>query len=81
MGKGDRKTRRGKIIKGTFGVSRPKRTSKSKDSAKVESKSKAKTSASKASAKSTARKPAASRGGKTALKGAKTTAEEKKSEK
>ncbi len=24
MGKGDRKTRRGKIIKGSFGVSRPK---------------------------------------------------------
>lgn len=25
MGKGDKKTRRGKIAKGTFGVSRPKK--------------------------------------------------------
>ena len=28
MGKGDRKTRRGKLIKGTFGNSRPKRGKK-----------------------------------------------------
>lgn len=28
MGKGDRKTRRGKIIKGTYGVRRPKKKGK-----------------------------------------------------
>lgn len=28
MGKGDRKTRRGKIIKGSYGVSRPRKVKK-----------------------------------------------------
>jgi len=28
MGKGDRKTRRGKIFRGTFGVSRPRKKNK-----------------------------------------------------
>ena len=37
MGKGDKKTRKGKISSGTFGKSRPRK--KSKDSENVESKS------------------------------------------
>ncbi|MGC2461228.1 MAG: 30S ribosomal protein THX [Steroidobacteraceae bacterium] len=34
MGKGDRKTRRGKIYRGSFGKSRPKDPSKNKNSKK-----------------------------------------------
>jgi len=35
MGKGDKRTRRGKIFKGTYGVSRPRRKKKNKkDNAK-----------------------------------------------
>lgn len=30
MGKGDKKTKKGKIVKGTFGVSRPKKVKKAK---------------------------------------------------
>ena len=37
MGKGDRRTRRGKIVKGTYGKSRP-RKKKKKQSAKAETK-------------------------------------------
>jgi len=32
MGKGDKRTRRGKIFKGTYGVSRPRKKKKNKNS-------------------------------------------------
>ncbi|MGB3589216.1 MAG: 30S ribosomal protein THX [Tunicatimonas sp.] len=36
MGKGDKKTKRGKISKGTFGVSRPKKEEKKEQTSKKE---------------------------------------------
>ncbi len=36
MGKGDRRTRRGKIFRGTFGVSRPRKRKKAEKAAKAE---------------------------------------------
>ena len=49
MGKGDRKTKRGKISKGTFGVSRRKRPLKSSLSKNGASKSKQKSTSAKSS--------------------------------
>ena len=40
MGKGDKKTRRGKISKGTYGVSRPKSANKKEEPSKKTSKKK-----------------------------------------
>ncbi|MEM8969170.1 MAG: 30S ribosomal protein THX [Bacteroidota bacterium] len=37
MGKGDKKTKRGKIMKGTFGVSRPKKKKTDKPADEKES--------------------------------------------
>lgn len=39
MGKGDKKTKRGKIVKGTYGVSRPRKNS-NKDRSQAESQEK-----------------------------------------
>ncbi len=36
MGKGDKKTKRGKISKGTFGVSRPKKVKQKEQTSKKE---------------------------------------------
>ncbi|MEM9675420.1 MAG: 30S ribosomal protein THX [Bacteroidota bacterium] len=36
MGKGDKKTKKGKISKGTFGVSRPKKGKQQKEKSKKE---------------------------------------------
>ena len=43
MGKGDRKTRRGKIYRGSFGKSRPKDPSKNKNKNKKKTPTKAST--------------------------------------
>lgn len=40
MGKGDRKTKKGKIIAGSYGNSRPKKVKKRKEAAKVAAKKK-----------------------------------------
>jgi ribosomal small subunit protein bTHX len=85
MGKGDRKTRRGKIIKGTYGVSRPKK-SKGSDNGAPAAKA---ASAEKSPPKRRTRKPAAeakpkaaaAKTSKSATKSAKTADKEKKSEK
>jgi ribosomal small subunit protein bTHX len=87
MGKGDRKTRRGKIVKGTYGVSRPKKT-KGSDDGTPAAKSKA-ASAEKSPPKQRTRKPAAeakpkaaaAKTSKSAGRSAKTVDNQKKSEK
>ena len=57
MGKGDRKTKKGKIQKGTYGVRRPKK--KSTPIAATEAKKKTKKAAAPKAKKPAAKKPAA----------------------
>ncbi|MCB0495264.1 MAG: 30S ribosomal protein THX [Cyclobacteriaceae bacterium] len=47
MGKGDKKTKRGKLFKGTFGVARPHKVKVSEQEAKPQRKSAAKKKAAK----------------------------------
>lgn len=56
MGKGDQKTRRGKIQVGSFGVVRPRKKAKSTTAASPVKEAKVKAPAKKASAKKTAAK-------------------------
>ncbi|MEK6477797.1 30S ribosomal protein THX [Catalinimonas sp. 4WD22] len=38
MGKGDKKTKKGKIVKGSYGVSRPRKSNKNKNAAEEKAK-------------------------------------------
>ncbi|MEO8307619.1 MAG: 30S ribosomal protein THX [Pseudomonadota bacterium] len=58
MGKGDRRTRRGKIYAGSFGKSRPKDPTKGKTPAKAKSPVKSTAAAAKPAARTATRRPA-----------------------
>lgn len=77
MGKGDKKTRRGKITAGSYGKSRPKKTSKKTVVAEKPVKAKP---AEEVEAKPKTTKPKAEKAEETAEKPKKTTARKKKTE-